>query len=77
MKELWMSGSGVLARTLQNQVKKALEATDGNRAAAARLLGIGERTMYRAVKALGVKAVELEECPKCKGRGRVPVAHKR
>jgi two-component system response regulator HydG len=35
-------------------INRALELTDGNREEAARLLGIGERTLYRKIKEYGV-----------------------
>lgn len=36
-------------------IKKALEKTEGNRKKAARMLGIGERTLYRKLRAYGLR----------------------
>jgi len=42
--------------TLEKQaIRNALKATQGNREAAAKLLGIGERTLYRKLKEYGLK----------------------
>ena len=46
--------SGVnLEEKEKNSIRKALAMTEGNREKAARMLGIGERTLYRKIKRYG------------------------
>ena len=53
------TGSANLAGTSLNEVEKqhimsTLELTDGNRSETAKILGIGERTLYRKLKEYGI-----------------------
>jgi transcriptional regulator of acetoin/glycerol metabolism len=47
--------AGPLSNSARREIVDALSRAKGNRAAAARLLGIGRATLYRRMRALGIE----------------------
>lgn len=83
-KEYWANGHGLLARMERDLISRTLRDVRGNREAAAKALGIGERTLYRMLKRFRLEPKVPKEkvcstckgrrhCPACKGRGVVKI----
>lgn len=70
----WTNGNGLLARAQRSLIFRTLTRVKGNRRIAAKVLGIGERTLYRMIKRFRSidRKPERVTCISCKGSGRCP-----
>jgi len=72
----WHGENSVISKLEKEAVKKAIRKANGNRALAAKLLGVSERTIYRMIKrgpGLDVCIPKPKICPTCKGVGVVDI----